>query len=335
MTGRRVRAGNGQREQVVQRLNQALAEGRVGLTEFEERAAAAMYAQWADELSQFTADLPRRATAGQRVAVVERLGEAAAQGYLRFPEFEERSIAVNQTVWADELSEFTRDLPAAFQLRAAPIAVELTRRSFLQKHSLAAGIAAILVILGLGISIPLLLTKDDDVPSAVVPDPIPPSAVVSVSPPPSSPAAAAPASKAIQPSAPRITIACSVGESGDKKTFSSLKKAWAENGGTYFCEATVPESHRLTKLERSAVAIDQRIGNGESNIESLESLLSLCADTMQFEFNYDDITDAKPEPRPYTVDDYKKFDPDRLEAMFKLCPATPTARRIREAIYSR
>nr|WP_296064351.1 DUF1707 domain-containing protein [uncultured Actinoplanes sp.] len=334
----RVRASNGQREHVVEQLNKALVEGRISPAEFGERSTAASGAVWADELSPFTGDLPRRATFSQRISVVEQLGEAAAQGYLRFPEFEERSAAANQAVWSDELAQFTHDLPAAFHFvpehQAAPKSAPAAAR---RKAPSRTAMVVVLMALSAGIGVPLSVMTDEAAPivagSVVVPSPNPSSAVVSA--PTTAPAVVRTTSAPAPSAAPSFTIECSAGQSGDKVTFTSLKSAWAENGGTYSCEAAVPESHRLTKLENAAVVMDQRIGNGESNIESLEALVSLCADTMKFEFNYDDLLDPKAEPRPYTADDFTKFDPDRLAAVYKLCPGAPTARRMREAIYSR
>ncbi|MEV4639994.1 DUF1707 domain-containing protein [Actinoplanes sp. NPDC049548] len=346
MTSQRVRASNSQRDRVVEHLNRALAEGRITPAEFEERSAAASRTVWADELSPFTADLPRRATLHQRLYVVERLGDAAAQGYISFPEFEERSAAVNHTLWHDDLRRFTHDLPAAFQVVPEPVAAIPARSEGNRKkvkHPLGTAIAVALIVLTGGIGIPLLLRHDSastSAPSIDAPRPVASPAVTSAVPvTTTSPAVArttsAPARAEAPPAPPPFTIECSVGDSGNEKTFTSLKKAWAENDGTYSCEASVPESHRLSRLENAAVTIDQRTGNGENNIEALESLLSLCADTMKFEFNYDDILEPKPEPRPFTVDDFTDFDPDRLQAMYKLCPHAPTARRMREAIYSR
>jgi len=53
-----LRAGNTEREQVVQRLNRAFGEGRLELTELEERVAQAYAAKTLGELRPLTADLP-------------------------------------------------------------------------------------------------------------------------------------------------------------------------------------------------------------------------------------------------------------------------------------
>jgi hypothetical protein len=53
-----IRAGNAEREQVVQRLNRAFGEGRLELVELEERVAQAYAAKTLGELRPLTADLP-------------------------------------------------------------------------------------------------------------------------------------------------------------------------------------------------------------------------------------------------------------------------------------
>ncbi|KUL41413.1 hypothetical protein ADL15_03955 [Actinoplanes awajinensis subsp. mycoplanecinus] len=342
-----MRASNVQREQAVEELNRALGEGRVSLAEFEQRSAAASFTVWADQLATFTADLPGRATYEQRAHVVERLGEAAAQGYLQFPEFEERAVAVNQTVWAADLSRFAVDLPPAFrtvpQLAAtAPAvlhklsgfgAVKIAQRN----PAKTAAFAAILVVIaGAGVVAWGARSKPGE-PSAAVEAVAAATATAEYTPHPAIPAATTriPTKKATATqiptttvATPEITIECNVGRSDDKVTYTSLEDAWAENSGTYFCEAQVPDSHRLTGAEKKAVVIDQRIGNGDSIIDSLGVLLSFCADTVKYE-----VTDE--ETRPATVRDFEQFGDERLAAMYQLCPAAPTAKLMREVIYSR
>ena len=53
-----LRAGNADREQVVQRLNKAFGDGRLDLPELEERVAQAYAAKTLGELRPLTADLP-------------------------------------------------------------------------------------------------------------------------------------------------------------------------------------------------------------------------------------------------------------------------------------
>jgi hypothetical protein len=53
-----MRAGNAEREQVVQRLNRAFGEGRLELAELEERVAQAYAAKTLGELRPLTTDLP-------------------------------------------------------------------------------------------------------------------------------------------------------------------------------------------------------------------------------------------------------------------------------------
>ncbi|GIE29503.1 hypothetical protein Ait01nite_025480 [Actinoplanes italicus] len=348
MTDHRVRASNVQREQVVASLNQALVEGRISLPEFEQRSTAASFTVWADELAAFTTDLLRRATYEQRAHVVERLGEAAAQGYLKFPEFEERAAGVSHTVWATELTRFTTDLPRAF--RSVPQAAMTSTTGLAgilrvlsglpvvriaQRHPAKAAAAAAALVLAGGAGIALTGGEPETTTTAapvaaasvaVIASPSRPAPTVS-----STTYAATPAMSSPTPTpstAPReITIECNVGDSDDKVTYTSLEEVWAENSGTYFCEASVPDSHRLTKAEKKAVVIDQRIGNGDSIIDSLGVLISLCANTVEYE-----ITDE--ETRPTTVRDFEHFDEDRLEAVYKLCPNAPTAKLMREVIYS-
>lgn len=53
-----LRAGNAEREQVVQRLNEAFGEGRLELAELEDRVGQAYAAKTLGELRPLTADLP-------------------------------------------------------------------------------------------------------------------------------------------------------------------------------------------------------------------------------------------------------------------------------------
>ena len=65
-TGTRVRTSDTEREQVAEILRAAMAEGRLDMTEGEERLAAAYAAKFRDDLRPLTADLPdggRRALA--------------------------------------------------------------------------------------------------------------------------------------------------------------------------------------------------------------------------------------------------------------------------------
>ncbi|HEY8472034.1 MAG TPA: DUF1707 domain-containing protein [Natronosporangium sp.] len=55
----RVRASDAERERVVARLRDAIGEGRLTLSEGEERIAGAYAATYRDELPAFTTDLPR------------------------------------------------------------------------------------------------------------------------------------------------------------------------------------------------------------------------------------------------------------------------------------
>jgi hypothetical protein len=58
-----LRASDAEREETVERLHRALAEGRLDLTETDERVAAAYAARHRDELPPLLADLPSTASA--------------------------------------------------------------------------------------------------------------------------------------------------------------------------------------------------------------------------------------------------------------------------------
>lgn len=55
-----VRASDGEREAVVERLSRALSQGRVDLVEFEERVRAVYAAVTREQLDELTRDLPGR-----------------------------------------------------------------------------------------------------------------------------------------------------------------------------------------------------------------------------------------------------------------------------------
>ena len=59
--GPEIRLSDADRDAVVQQLSAAMAEGRVDVTEFEQRSRAAYAARIPSELSELTADLPPRA----------------------------------------------------------------------------------------------------------------------------------------------------------------------------------------------------------------------------------------------------------------------------------
>jgi len=56
---REIRVSDAEREDVVGRLRRAVSEGRLSVTEFDERAAAAYQAKTRGELEPLTLDLPR------------------------------------------------------------------------------------------------------------------------------------------------------------------------------------------------------------------------------------------------------------------------------------
>jgi len=66
-----IRAGNADRERVVQRLNDAFAEGRLDVHELDERVTAAYAAKTVGELQPLTADLPAGSPAVWRPAEAE------------------------------------------------------------------------------------------------------------------------------------------------------------------------------------------------------------------------------------------------------------------------
>lgn len=55
---RNVRVSDAEREAVVRRLERALRDGRLTITEFDDRAAAAYAARTRGELEELTEDLP-------------------------------------------------------------------------------------------------------------------------------------------------------------------------------------------------------------------------------------------------------------------------------------
>jgi uncharacterized protein DUF1707 len=55
---RGLRAGDADREVIVRQLQRGLAEGRLDVTEFDERVRAAYAARTLGELADLTADLP-------------------------------------------------------------------------------------------------------------------------------------------------------------------------------------------------------------------------------------------------------------------------------------
>jgi Domain of unknown function (DUF1707) len=334
-----VRASNAQREQIVGQLNQALVDGRLSVAEFEERSMAASAATWADELPRFTDDLPGRATNGQRAYVVEKLGQAAAQGYLQFPEFEERSAAVAGTIRADELLRFTTDLPRSFRFVPRPAEPPTTGRNPYLAIALRAvrrypGRTAIasLAAVALGIVSISVSSGPESTPpetgAAVLPVPVMSTSATPTptptTPAPTTPASATPAATTVAPAA--FTITCQTGESGETMTYSSFKQAWAEKGGAYLCDAEIEPAYRMTSLEKAAVAIDQRIGNGDSTTDSLAAITSSCAETVDF-----DSEEMKPEP--FDLGHFEDFDLNRLQAVYKLCPGAPAAHFMREAIF--
>ncbi|GAA4963161.1 DUF1707 SHOCT-like domain-containing protein [Actinoplanes utahensis] len=73
-TRTRVRSSDVEREQIAEILRAAMAEGRLDLTEGEERLAAAYAATFRDELQPLTADLPD----GGRQALARTPGARAA-----------------------------------------------------------------------------------------------------------------------------------------------------------------------------------------------------------------------------------------------------------------
>ncbi|MGH3622773.1 MAG: DUF1707 SHOCT-like domain-containing protein [Sciscionella sp.] len=56
---RDLRASDAEREAVVERLQRAVAEGRITMSEFDERALAVYEAKTRADLDVLTADLPR------------------------------------------------------------------------------------------------------------------------------------------------------------------------------------------------------------------------------------------------------------------------------------
>jgi hypothetical protein len=89
-----VRASDAEREAAVTRLQTAMAEGRITVEEFSERAQAAYAATTVDQLGPLFADLPARAAASQVEIVGSRppasrssvLGDVRLDGRLPLPQ---------------------------------------------------------------------------------------------------------------------------------------------------------------------------------------------------------------------------------------------------------
>lgn len=75
-----MRASDGERERYIEVLREAVAEGRLGIDEFDERLNAAYEARTLGELEPLTRDLPAHAPAEQRPAEVPSRGWAARIG---------------------------------------------------------------------------------------------------------------------------------------------------------------------------------------------------------------------------------------------------------------
>ena len=97
----RMRASNADREQVVERLRIALNEGRLNLTEFDERTAAAYAAQTYADLRPLLTDLPPPAPAGrsQLTPTTPLLSDPVAEKKARRRERDRRSVKKGWTGW--------------------------------------------------------------------------------------------------------------------------------------------------------------------------------------------------------------------------------------------
>jgi len=96
----RMRASNADREQVVERLRIALNEGRLNLTEFDERTAAAYAAQTYAELKPLLTDLPPPAPAGRsQLTPTPLLADPVAEKKARRRERDRRSVKKGWTGW--------------------------------------------------------------------------------------------------------------------------------------------------------------------------------------------------------------------------------------------
>jgi hypothetical protein len=99
-----VRVGDAEREEVVARLQAALAEGRLELHEFEERSTAAYAAKTEQELLPLTADLPANVGLTPKTPAVPSTAEVTAQRRRRLLTGAElgwvRTAVILTAIWA-------------------------------------------------------------------------------------------------------------------------------------------------------------------------------------------------------------------------------------------
>jgi hypothetical protein len=121
------KASHAERDQVIARIEAAVAGGLLDPAEQHDRVAAARRAATDAQLSALVADLPAgagaarspRASHADREAVVAHLHDAVEAGVLDLPEFDERVRAVYAARLRDELTRVVADLPVAEPAPAA------------------------------------------------------------------------------------------------------------------------------------------------------------------------------------------------------------------------
>jgi len=114
-----LRASDGDRQQVVERLQGALEEGRLSMDEFSERTGLAFHAVTYGDLAPLCADLPASGP-------VTAAGPATAAGAVPVPAVSSRAgclaslpmvLKVLWTIWLVAVSLFRRSRPPAARAR--------------------------------------------------------------------------------------------------------------------------------------------------------------------------------------------------------------------------
>jgi anti-sigma-K factor RskA len=95
-----MRAGDADREQVLDRLHTAQAEGRLDVGELEERVAATLVARTYGELAELTADLPGEPPSPRPLAVPAQRAPAAARADRHAPERRGSELRAAAATWA-------------------------------------------------------------------------------------------------------------------------------------------------------------------------------------------------------------------------------------------
>jgi hypothetical protein len=95
-----MRAGDADREQVLERLHAAHAEGRLDVGELEERVTATIAARTYGELAELTADLPGDPPSPRPLAVPAQRAPAATRSDRHNPERHAPDLRAAAATWA-------------------------------------------------------------------------------------------------------------------------------------------------------------------------------------------------------------------------------------------